>query len=103
MQKINIKTTMKDLTEYKELVKQLLVGRKEQIPVGDGTTSNLVERLKVFKDVLSDLDKDLMNLGNHYVGNNHPTTDQINEIEEINRETVIEFTNSLEIPGIKAE
>lgn len=94
---------MKDSIEYKELVKQLLVGRKEQIPAGNGTISNLAERLKVFRDVLSDLDKDLMNLGNHYVANNHPTTEQINEIQEINRETVIEFTNSLEIPGIKAE
>jgi hypothetical protein len=31
------------------------------------------------------------------------TTKQINEIEKINRETVIEFTNSLRIPEIKAE
>lgn len=94
---------MKDSTEYKELVKQLLIGRKEQLPDGDGTISNLVERLGVFKDVLSDLDKDLMNLGNYYVANNHPTTEQINEIGEINRETIIEFANSLEIPGINIE
>ena len=94
---------MKDSTEYKELVKELLVGRKEKIPAGDGTISNLAERLKVFKDVLSELEKDLVNLGNHYVANNHPSTEQINEIEEINRETVVVFINSSGIPGIKAE
>jgi len=94
---------MKDSTEYKELVKELLVGRKEKIPAGDGTISNLAERLKVFKDVLSELEKDLVNLGNHYVANNHPSTEQINEIEEINRETVVVFISSSGIPGIKAE
>ena len=94
---------MKDSTEYKELIKQLLIGRKERIPAGDGTISNFTERLRVFKDVLSELDKDLVNLANHYIANNHPTTEQINELEEINRDTIIEFSNSLGIPGIKAE
>lgn len=103
MQKTNNRKTMKDSTEYKELVKQLLVGRKEKIPSGDGTISNLAERLRVFKDAVSELDKDLVNLGNDYVANNHPTTEQISELEEINRETVVRFTNSLDIPGIKAK
>ena len=99
---INIKI-MKDSEEYKELVKQLLVGRREKIPASTGTISNLAERLRVFKDVVSELDKDLVNLGNHYVANNHPTTEQINELEGINRQTIIDFSNSLGIPGIKAE
>lgn len=94
---------MKDSTEYKVLVKELVVERKEKIPAGDGTIANLAERLKVFKDVLSELERDLVNLGNHYVANNYPTTEQINEIEEINRETVVVFINSSGIPGIKAE
>jgi hypothetical protein len=94
---------MENTEEYRKLVAELLVGRKERIPSGNGTVSNLIERLTVFKDVLSELDKDLANLGNNYVANNHRTTEQINELQEINKETVIEFTNSLDLPGIKAE
>lgn len=94
---------MKNTEEYRKLVKELLIGRKEQIPSGDGTAESMIEVYKAFNIVIKNLDIDLVNFGNHFIANNHPTTEQINEIEEINKETIIEFGNSLGIGGINME
>ena len=90
---------MENLKEYRELVFELLAGRAEQIPLGNGTISNLIERLEIFKDILSKLDIDLANLGNKYVANNHSTAEQIIEIKKINKETIVEFANNLGLSG----
>lgn len=91
---------MKNTDEYRKLVAELLIGRKEQIPKGNGSASSMLEIYKSFQEVIKKLDTDLVNLGNHYVANNHPTTEQINELKEINKQTIKDFGNSLGIGGI---
>lgn len=75
---------MKDRSEFIELVNKRLVGR--ELLVRD----NVLE-------VIASIEKDLINSGNHYIANNHPTTEQIVEIEEIIRDTLISFKSKLGI------
>ena len=75
---------MKDTSEFIELVNKRLTSK--ELLVSD----NVLE-------VIASLEKDLINLGNHYIANNHPTTEQIIEIEEIIRDTLIAYKSKLGI------
>ena len=94
---------MENLKEYQMLVNEILINRKEQIPNGNGTISSLIARIEKYKEVITEIDVALAELGNNYIEKNNSTQEQIIEIKKINRETIIEFTNSLEIPGINAQ
>ena len=75
---------MENTSEFIELVNKRLDSR--ELLVGD----NVLE-------VIAIVENDLKNLGNHYIANNHPTSEQIIEIEEIIRDTLIDYKSKFGI------
>lgn len=94
---------MEKINEYRKSVDELLTSYNNSIVKENETLSDLIDNLKKNKNIITEMDNNLANLGNQFVKINKLSIAQIENINEINRSTLIEFIEDLNIPGLKAK
>lgn len=75
---------------------------RKLIPKGNGCIAALLNQMQSFRDVIADLDKKLVQVSKNFMAENNLNDSKTEEMNYIRREVVIEFSNSLRIPGITA-
>jgi hypothetical protein len=90
------------MEEYKNLLAIEIRKAKKLVPKGNGKLDGLINQLKSFNDVISDLDKKLVEISKKYYSENSLDNIELEEMNQIRKKALIDFSNSLGIPGINA-
>jgi hypothetical protein len=77
--------------DYKKLAEKAVEGKKELMPIHNGTAEEYNSRLIVFREVLEEADVILKDLGNKYVEENNCNSEQIEQIRDINKAIISSF------------
>lgn len=90
------------MEEYKNLLEIEIRKAKKIVPKGNGKLDGLINQLNSFNDVISDLDKKLIEISKKYYSENSLDNIELEVMNQIRKKVLIDFSNSLGIPGINA-
>ena len=79
------------MEDYKKIAEKAVEGKKESMPIHNGTVDEYKARLIIFREVLEESDIILKDLGNRYIEENNCSPDEIEQIRDINKSLISSF------------
>lgn len=73
------------MEDYRKIAEKAVKGKKELMPIHNGTIDEYKSRLIVFREVIEEVDVILKDLGNRYIEENRCNSEQTEQIREINK------------------